>query len=61
MATPTLEEKLMQLQLMSTPAFLAMWEKRYPAERGRVREPIDALVDGELTRRSEQVEPDLRG
>lgn len=31
MATPTLEEKLTQLQFMSAPAFLAAWEARHPA------------------------------
>ena len=51
---PTLEEKLTQLQLMSAPAFLATWEERHPAERGRVREVLEALVDRELTRRREQ-------
>ena len=34
MATPTLEEKLTQLQLMSAPAFLVAWGERHPAERG---------------------------
>jgi DNA replication protein DnaC len=54
MPTPTLEEKLTQLQLMSAPAFLAAWEARHPAERAAVREVLAALVDRELTRRSEQ-------
>ena len=54
MATPTLEEKLTQLQLMSAPAFLAAWGERHPAERGAVREVLEGLVDRELTRRSEQ-------
>ena len=54
MATPTLEEKLTQLQLMSAPAFLAAWEARHPAERGLVRDALEGLVDRELARRSEQ-------
>ena len=54
MATPTLEEKLTQLQLMSAPAFLAAWGERHPAERGVVREGLEGLVDRELARRSEQ-------
>lgn len=54
MATPTLEEKLLQLQLMSAPAFLAAWGERHPAERARLREALEALVDRELARRSEQ-------
>ena len=54
MATPTLEEKLTQLQLMSAPAFLAAWGERHPAERARVREVLERLVDQELARRSEQ-------
>ena len=54
MATPTLEEKLLQLQLMSAPAFLAAWGERHPAERARLRESLEALVDRELARRSEQ-------
>ena len=32
MTSPTLEEKLTQLQLMSAPAFLAAWAERHPAE-----------------------------
>jgi hypothetical protein len=54
MAPPTLEEKLTQLQLMSAPAWLAAWETRHPAQRAAVREVLEGLVDGELTRRSEQ-------
>lgn len=54
MATPSLEEKLTQLQLMSAPAFLAAWAERHPAERATVREVLGGLVDRELTRRSEQ-------
>jgi DNA replication protein DnaC len=54
MATPTLEEKLTQLQLMSAPAFLTAWGERHPAERAAVREVLDHLVDRELARRSEQ-------
>jgi len=54
MATPTLEEKLTQLQLMSAPAFLAAWGERHPAERATVRQILEDLVDRELTRRSEQ-------
>ncbi len=40
MATPTLEEKCTQLQLMSAPAFLAAWAERHPADRGLVREVL---------------------
>ena len=54
MATPTLEEKLLQLQLMSAPAYLAAWGERHPADRARVREVFEHLVDQELARRSEQ-------
>ena len=54
MATLTLEEKLTQLQFMSAPAALAAWGERHPAERGRVREVLESLVDRELARRSEQ-------
>ena len=54
MPTPTLEEKLTQLQLMSAPAFLTAWSERHPAERATVRKVLEALVEGELTRRSEQ-------
>jgi DNA replication protein DnaC len=54
MAPLTLEEKLTQLQLMSAPAWLAAWETRHPAQRAAVREVLEGLVDGELTRRSEQ-------
>jgi DNA replication protein DnaC len=54
MAPLTLEEKLTQLQFMSAPAFLAAWGERYPAERARVREVLERLVDQELARRSEQ-------
>ena len=54
MATPTLEEKCTQLQLMSAPAFLAAWGERHPAERAAVRPVLEDLVDRELTRRSEQ-------
>jgi DNA replication protein DnaC len=55
MATsPTLDEKLTQLQLMSAPAFLAAWAERHPGQRAVVREVLDALVDRELARRSEQ-------
>lgn len=53
MATPSLEEKLTQLQLMSAPAFLTAWAERHPAERATVREVLAGLVDRELTRRSE--------
>jgi len=54
MATPTLEEKLRHLQLMSVPASLAAWAERHPAEGARVREVLEALVDRELARRREQ-------
>ena len=54
MATPTLEEKLTQLHLMSAPAFLAAWGERHPAERAAVRAVLEGLVDRELTRRREQ-------
>ena len=54
MATPTLEEKCTQLQLMSAPAFLAAWAERHPADRATVRHVLEELVDRELTRRSEQ-------
>ena len=55
MATPTLEAKLSQLQLMSAPAFLAAWGERHPAERAAVREVLEALVDHELARRRERL------
>jgi DNA replication protein DnaC len=54
MATPTLEAKCTQLQLMSAPAFLTAWGERHPTQRAALREALEALVDGELTRRSEQ-------
>jgi hypothetical protein len=54
MAPLTLEEKLLQLQVMSAPAALAAWGERHPAERGRVREVLEGLVDRELARRREQ-------
>lgn len=54
MTIPTLEEKCTQLQLMSAPVFLAAWAERHPAERAVVREVLEALVDRELARRSEQ-------
>jgi hypothetical protein len=54
MATPNLEEKLTQLQLMSAPAFLAAWAERHPAERAAVRHVLEELMDRELTRRREQ-------
>lgn len=49
----TLEQKLTQLQLLSTPEALAAWEARHPAERERVRTVLEALVDRELARRTE--------
>lgn len=55
MATPTLDEKLTQLQLMSAPAFLAAWGERHPAERAQVREVLETLVDHELARRRERL------
>ena len=54
MASLTLEEKLLQLQLMSAPEGLAAWEPRPPEERARVRAVLDDLVDRELARRAEQ-------
>ena len=54
MATLTLEAKLLQLQFMSAPAALAAWGERHPGERAVVRTALEGLVDGELTRRSEQ-------
>lgn len=54
MASLTLEQKLLQLQLMSAPAGLAAWEARHPEERARVRAVLDDLVDRELARRAEQ-------
>ncbi len=54
MATPTLEEKCTQLQLMSAPACLAAWAARHPAQQTGLREALEALVDRELARRSEQ-------
>lgn len=55
MATPTLDEKLTQLQLMGAPAFLAAWGEQHPAERAPVRAVLEALVDHELARRRERL------
>jgi DNA replication protein DnaC len=54
MAAKTLEEKLVQLQWLSTPETLAAWEARHPEERARVRAVLEGLVDRELARRTEQ-------
>jgi DNA replication protein DnaC len=53
MAAKTLEEKLVELQWLSTPETLAAWEARHPEERARVRAVLEALVDRELARRRE--------
>ena len=55
MATPTLDEKLTQLQLMGAPAFLAAWGAQHPAERAPVQAVLEALVDHELARRRERL------
>jgi DNA replication protein DnaC len=49
-----LEEKLLQLQLMSAPAFLAAWVPEHPEQQALVRAALEALVDQELARRAEQ-------
>jgi len=54
MATPTLDEKLTQLQLMGAPAFLGAWGARHPEQQAGVRAVLEALVDHELARRSER-------
>lgn len=54
MPTPTLDEKLTQLQLMGAPAFLAAWGARHPEQQAAVRDALEALVDHELARRSER-------
>lgn len=54
MATPTLDEKLTQLQLRGAPAFLAAWGARHPEQQATVRAALEALVDHELARRSER-------
>jgi len=54
MATPTLDEKLTQLQLMGAPAFLAAWGARHPEQQAAVRAVLEALVDHELARRTER-------
>jgi DNA replication protein DnaC len=54
MATPTLEEKLTQLQLTSAPAWLAAWGERHPEQRAAVRAALEVLVDHELARRRER-------
>jgi DNA replication protein DnaC len=54
MAPPLpLEQKLLQLQLLSAPQTLAAWEARHPEERARVRALLEALVDRELARRTD--------
>ena len=55
MTTPTLDEKLTQLQLMGAPAFLAAWGAQHPAERAPVQAVLEALVDHELARRRERL------
>jgi len=54
MPTPTLEEKLTQLQLLSAPAFLSAWGERHAEQRAAVRAALEALVDHELARRSDR-------
>jgi DNA replication protein DnaC len=54
MPPPTLDEKLLQLQLMSAPAWLAAWEAEHPEQRPLVRIALETLVDRELARRAEQ-------
>jgi len=54
MATPTLEEKLTQLQLTSAPAWLVAWGERHPEQRAAVRAALEVLVDHELARRRER-------
>ena len=54
MATPTLEEKLAQLQLRSAPTWLASWGKDHPEQRAAVHAALEALVDHELARRRER-------
>jgi DNA replication protein DnaC len=55
MATPTLDEKLTQLQLLGAPGFLAAWGARHPEQQAAVRAALEALVDHELARRSERL------
>ncbi len=50
----TLDEKLAQLQLMSTPAWLTSWGKEHPEQRAAVQAALEALVDHELARRRER-------
>ena len=54
MATPTLTEKLTQLQLMSAPAWLAAWGARHPEQQPAVQAALEALADHELARRTER-------
>jgi DNA replication protein DnaC len=54
MPTPTLEEKLTQLQLLSAPAWLAAWGERHPEQRAAVRAALEVLVDHELARRRDR-------
>jgi DNA replication protein DnaC len=54
MPPPTLDEKLLQLQLMSAPAWLAAWEREHPEQRPLGRPALETLVDRELARRAEQ-------
>jgi DNA replication protein DnaC len=54
MATPTLEAKLTQLQLLGAPAWLAAWGERHPEQRAAVQTALEALVDQELARRRER-------
>ena len=54
MATPTLDEKRTQLQLMGAPAWLAAWGARHPEQQAAVRAALEALVDHELARRTER-------
>ena len=54
MAMPTLDAKLMQLQLMSAPAWLASWGPDHPEQRAAVQAALEALVDHELARRRER-------
>jgi hypothetical protein len=55
METPTLEQKLTQLQLLSAPETLATWAARPPGERAAVRAALEALADRELARRTERL------
>jgi DNA replication protein DnaC len=53
MPSPTLEQKLTQLQLLSAPETLAAREARHSEGRAPIRAFLETLVDCELARRTE--------